>query len=165
MTFQKTTDDKHNPVSISNTFPYLLYAEDDPIVQHVMLHLFDKLGCIVDLAVNGQEALDKYLFSRQHYDAIVLDGGLPKLSGFEIARHIRLHEQILKNNYQESIRIPLILFSAYPYEEVSAECILADIDQFAIKPVPVDEIYAILTCCLTSTGKSIKKIMMNNENE
>lgn len=121
-----------------------------------MLYLFNKMGCLVDLAVNGLEVLNKYL-SHQQYDLIILDGELPKLSGFDIAKQIRLHEKINQDSSQYTSKIPLILLSAYPDDQVGYECACSGIDEFIIKPVSFDDVRKIVTKWLFNKERAIDR--------
>lgn len=56
-----------------------LVVEDDPDTRSLLKTLLEALGCRVDLASDGQIALD--LLGRHRYDVILLDIALPKISG------------------------------------------------------------------------------------
>lgn len=114
----------------------ILLVEDDPILQKIHLQVLRMLGCTVELAGDGKQALEKYFAN--NYDLIVLDGGLPDTNGFEIGKKIRAHEAPL------GIRTPLLLLSAWTYELVEEGCLAADIDEFAIKPVRFEYIHAMV---------------------
>lgn len=66
----------------------ILLADDDVVNQKVAVWLLESLGCSVDLASNGAEAVR--LAGLNAYDAILLDCQMPELDGFASARQIRV---------------------------------------------------------------------------
>lgn len=65
----------------------LLLVEDDLILKDGLERSFAKLGYAVDVISDGESA--NKLLTYQEYDVIVLDLGLPKLSGFEVLKRLR----------------------------------------------------------------------------
>lgn len=65
----------------------LLLVEDDLILKDGLDRSFTQSGYAVDVISDG-DAADK-LLAYQEYDVIVLDLGLPKLSGFEVLKRLR----------------------------------------------------------------------------
>jgi two-component system OmpR family response regulator/two-component system response regulator TctD len=65
----------------------ILLAEDDPIIADGLVRTLRKSGYAVDHVANGQDA-DTALLSQQ-YDLVILDLGLPKLSGIDVLRRAR----------------------------------------------------------------------------
>lgn len=59
----------------------VLVVEDNAVNQKVAAILLEKLGCRVDLAANGHEALEAS--SRITYDCIFMDCHMPEMDGFE----------------------------------------------------------------------------------
>ncbi len=65
----------------------LLLVEDDLILKDGLERSFTKSGYAVDVMADGDSA--DQLLTYQEYDVIVLDLGLPKLSGFEVLKRLR----------------------------------------------------------------------------
>jgi two-component system OmpR family response regulator len=65
----------------------LLLVEDDLILKDGLERSFVKSGYAVDVICDGEGA--NKLLTYQEYDVIVLDLGLPKLSGFEVLKRLR----------------------------------------------------------------------------
>lgn len=122
-------------VNNSQTSPRILLIEDDSIVQKIHKRFLEQMGYIVDVAASGQQTFELYQPGR--YQLIVLDGGLPDTTGFEIAKVIRRQENPNK-------RQPMILLSAFLYDRVRDACLEASIDDFAIKPVSFDALKTIV---------------------
>lgn len=102
----------------------ILLVEDSPIVQKVHFLILKNLGCAVDVANDGTEALTKLTKS---YDLILMDIGLPGMSGIEVALKIRQQQVQTK-------RTPIIALTAFG-DSVKNECYQAGIDDFATKPI------------------------------
>lgn len=67
--------------------PHILVVDDDPHIREVIVFAIKKADMMVDVAKDGQEALNK--FSKGKYDLIVLDVGMPEMDGLEVCRQIR----------------------------------------------------------------------------
>lgn len=67
--------------------PKILVVEDDPAIARVLSRLLARLGGSVVHAADGSAGVDA--FDRDTPDLVVLDLGLPVLSGWEVLRHIR----------------------------------------------------------------------------
>lgn len=113
----------------------VLVVEDDPIVQIVHRSMLEKLGCIVDLAVNGMQTLQK---ASNGYDLIFMDIGLPDKSGIAVTAEIR-QQQHVNSKY-----VPIIALTAYTHEEVQNECLAAGADEVFTKPIKLDAFGQIL---------------------
>ena len=95
------------------------------------------MGYQVDLAINGQQTLE--MFSNNTYNLIILDAGLPDIQGIEVGKKIRILE---KNN--KANRMPIILLSAYPPNNLKKWCQEAEIDNFSTKPILYQDLYVML---------------------
>ena len=78
---------------------HILIVEDEPGIANMEKNYLNKSDFTTDIAKDGSEALN--LFYKNHYDLIVLDLMLPKLSGENLLEVIR-----------ETSNIPVILVTA-----------------------------------------------------
>ncbi|MDD2767479.1 MAG: response regulator [Methylococcus sp.] len=65
----------------------VLLVEDNPTNQLVAERLLEKMGMVVELAVNGREAVEKV--KERDYDAVLMDLQMPVMDGFEATSAIR----------------------------------------------------------------------------
>jgi signal transduction histidine kinase/ligand-binding sensor domain-containing protein/CheY-like chemotaxis protein len=108
--------------------PAVLVCEDEVISRmYLTLHLAG-LGYTVEEAATGTEAVEKGSSGR--YAAILMDLGLPELSGLEATRRIRAHETA-----EGMPRTPIIALTAHSDEEDVKACTDAGMDDFVSKPV------------------------------
>jgi CheY-like chemotaxis protein len=66
----------------------LLYVEDDSEVREQTLKMLEHFFCDITTAVDGEEALDKYINSNKSYDLIISDLLMPNLDGIEMSKAI-----------------------------------------------------------------------------
>jgi CheY-like chemotaxis protein len=109
-------------------------VEDDPLIQKVHRLMLERMGCLVDIATNGYQAL---AMLDKRYNAILMDVGLPDMSGIEITAEIRRHEDT-------KTRIPIITLTAYVHEETKWECLAAGADEVATKPIKMEALRELL---------------------
>lgn len=91
--------------------------------------MLEEAGVVVDWVLDGfsaVEAADRAHSLGEDYFAVILDWKMPQMDGVETARRIR-----------ESLgrEIPIILLSAYNWEDVEDEALKAGINGFLTKPV------------------------------
>lgn len=85
------SDKPMQPAELQVTGLSILLVEDIELNVMVAKALLEKLGQKVDVAMTGQEAIDKA--RANHYDLILLDIQLPDMNGFDVAS--TLHEEDL----------------------------------------------------------------------
>jgi len=104
----------------------VLVVEDNAVNQKVAKRLLEKMGCHVDLAANGKEALE--MFERMPFDGIFMDCQMPEMDGFEATR-------VIRGRQGKGPRIPVIAMSAGVLDAERERCVTAGMDDFIPKPV------------------------------
>gem|GEM_PF-7072445 len=79
----------------------LLLVEDDATNQLVARAMLEKLGCELEIANHGQEALER--LQRSDVDLVMMDCQMPTMDGYETTRRIRAGQARLSN-----IDLPII---------------------------------------------------------
>jgi len=131
----------------------LLIAEDNEQITEVVRTFAEKEGMAVDVAHDGQQALD--LFYKNDYDLVLLDIMMPKLDGYQVIRQIR----------QESL-VPVIFLTAKgeDYERIMGLDYGAD--DYIVKPFSLGELMARIRAVLRripgSTTESESKVELEN---
>ncbi|MDF1655350.1 MAG: response regulator [Coxiellaceae bacterium] len=67
----------------------ILLVEDNPIAQRIPKIILEEAGASVHIADSGHAACEALNNSQPPYDLVLLDIGLPDISGFEVAQHLR----------------------------------------------------------------------------
>lgn len=129
----------------------LLLAEDNRTNQVLAVHLLEKLGFKVDVAVDGVQAVQA--FEQEHYDAILMDCQMPELDGFEATLQIRRLEAIrhprdtAKPQAETAAtprRVPIIALTANAIKGDRERCLAAGMDDYLTKPIRSEELRATL---------------------
>jgi CheY-like chemotaxis protein len=84
-------------------------------------------GWDIKWARNGTEALE--MFSAEKFDAVIMDGQMPEMSGFETAARIRDLEKFSGG------RVPIIALTAYAMPGDREKFLAAGMDDYITKPV------------------------------
>ena len=123
----------------------LLMAEDNVVNQRVAARLLEKMGYLVDVVNDGQEAVSAW--ARGSYDAILMDCQMPEMDGYAATREIRR----LENG---GARIPIIALTAHAIKGADEECFAAGMDHYVTKPIDRDELRKCLERALARTERT-----------
>jgi two-component system OmpR family response regulator len=108
----------------------LLVVEDDERLSALLERALEEDGYAVDTAHDGTEAL--WLGTEHDYDAVILDGMLPGLDGFEVVRR-----------WREAKRWhPVLMLTARVDVTARVEGLDAGADDYLAKPFDFDELSA-----------------------
>ncbi len=117
----------------------ILLVEDEEITQYLIMKILISQGTFfVDIAINGQEAI-QYI-ERRKYDLILMDLTVSKIDGFQTTNMIR-------NNYGDKFisEIPIIGFSGKAGEATKDKCIRSGMDDFIPKPFEQEDLLYKIT--------------------
>ncbi len=122
----------------------ILLVEDDPDDRELTRRVLKKNNLCNELVVahDGEQALD-YLFGTGAYEGrdtrvtpqvILLDLGLPKMSGFEVLERIRSDER--------TSRLPVVILTSSAEEQACVESYIRGANSCVRKPVDFLEFHA-----------------------
>lgn len=113
----------------------LLLVEDHPMNILVVRKQLEGQKLQVEVAANGQIAVDMFLESAVHYyDLIIMDIRMPVMDGIQAAKIIRSFGR------EDAKTIPIIAMTANAYEEDKEETHLAGMNEHLVKPVAEKEL-------------------------
>ena len=115
--------------------PRVLVVEDDEEIAQVLQRSLRLDGYEVRLAADGEAALDTA--AAYHPDLVILDLGLPRLDGMEVARRLRAADDV-----------PILMLTARDALESRVEGLDAGADDYLVKPFERQELLARLRALL-----------------
>ncbi len=118
-----------------NTVNRILCVDDEPQILRALAANLRARGYEVDLAASGEEAL--HMAIAHHPDAVVLDLGLPGMSGIEVIEGLRGWSQV-----------PIVVLSARDAESDKIEALDAGADDYVSKPFAMGELLARVRAAL-----------------
>ena len=106
-----------------------LLVEDNPVNQKLAKAVLGKLECDIDIADNGQIAVDKVL--KNNYDIVFMDCQMPVMNGYEATGRIREFE---KQGEIKSHTV-IVAMTANAMAGDREKCISAGMDDYISKPI------------------------------
>lgn len=138
-----TSDQRESMVIEDFMGKRILLAEDNKMNQEIAIALLEEAGFFVDLAENGQVAVDKVTnHASGHYDIILMDIQMPIMDGYEAAKCIRAMEEAEKSS------TPIVAMTADAFSEDRHAAIECGMNEHIAKPVDIERLYAILKSLL-----------------
>ncbi len=116
------TDAQTRPRDLSQLNLHLLVAEDNVINQLILRDQLEELGCTVELAADGREALQ--LYAAGHFDVVLTDVNMPHLNGYALARELR----------RQGCPLPIIGATANAMRGEADLCLAAGMNHCLVKP-------------------------------
>ena len=129
----------------STTSCRVLVVDDNQDAAQSLAMLLEMMGHQVSLAYDGPSAVQAALDFQP--DVVLLDIGLPKLNGYEVAQKIR-QQDTLKNTV-------LVAVTGYGQKEDRKRSQAAGFDHHLVKPANFDEIETILAGVRPPVSKSV----------
>ena len=115
----------------------VLVAEDSPFNADLILRLLAKRGHEAEAVTNGADVLAR--LASGNFDLLLLDLHMPLLDGFQVARAIREREQT-----EGRARLPIVAVTARARDEDRERCLAVGMDDFLVKPMDADALWATL---------------------
>jgi two-component system, sensor histidine kinase and response regulator len=122
----------------------VLLVEDSPVNLEVCVTILESMGCAVETATNGLQAIDR--FAGDQFDLIFMDCQMPEMDGYDATAEIRRLEAI---SYR---RTPIIALTGNVIEGARERCLAAGMDDYLAKPFTLDQMRAMLTQWLKSSS-------------
>ena len=124
-------------MSVRTMFPMkILVVDDEPAVRESLRRALRLEGYEVDLAGDGQEALES--MRSNGVDAMILDVSMPRLDGLETCRRLR----------SEGSALPVLMLTARDEVADRVAGLDAGADDYVVKPFALEELLARLRALL-----------------
>lgn len=112
----------------------VLVVDDTEANQKVVKAVLAKRGHRVEVACNGQQALDRV--RRHNFDVVLMDAQMPLMNGFEATAAIRRLPEA------DHPHVPIIAMTAHALQEDRMRCLAAGMDDYLAKPIDVATLVA-----------------------
>lgn len=122
----------------SNGHRRVLLVDDNPINRKVAAAMLSRLGCEVESAENGLEAL--HMLENAHYEMVFMDINMPEMDGLTATRAIRSPQSRVRQR-----DIPIIAMTANALSGDDEACRLAGMDDYLSKPVNFERLSSIVS--------------------
>jgi signal transduction histidine kinase/DNA-binding response OmpR family regulator len=123
----------------------ILVVEDNPVNQKMAVRILEKLDCRVDIAANGEEAID--MITKLPYELVLMDCQMPVMDGFEATRAIRAREAVTGGH------LTIIAVTANAMSGDRDACLAAGMDDYTSKPVRTEKLVELLEKWLRRRGE------------
>lgn len=133
--------------------PRVLLVEDEPAQRTVLAYNLEAEGFAVTQADNGEDAM--VLVDEEEPDIIILDWMMPKVSGIEVCRRLKMRP--------ETRGIPVIMLSARAEEVDRIRGLETGADDYVVKPYSVLELMARARAQLRRVRPSTAGVVLEHE--
>jgi signal transduction histidine kinase len=110
----------------------ILLVEDNLMNVLVVQTILEGQGATIDVAANGQEALDK--FDTHKHKLILMDLNMPVLDGYKAAEQFRRNGET----------VPIIALTASAPDEVGSDAYASGLNDIVVKPFNPEDLYRVL---------------------
>jgi PAS domain S-box-containing protein len=136
--FSETNDAA--PSDVTADYPLsgyqILVVDDESDSREIVAFVLEQAGAIVTLAASAIQALE--LLSRDRYDALVSDIGMPEMNGYSLIQQVRARTP------DQGGKIPALALTAYAGEINAQQAIQAGFGQHLAKPIDPDALVALM---------------------
>jgi signal transduction histidine kinase/CheY-like chemotaxis protein len=112
----------------------VLVVDDHPVNQEFAAEALRRMGHVVAMATNGEEAMAK--LDAERFDVVMMDVQLPGIDGLEATRRIRATDR--------GKRTRVIAMTAFTRKEDRDRCLAAGMDAVMTKPIDIGELSGAL---------------------
>ena len=128
----------------------VLVVDDEPPILRALVANLRARGYEPDAAATGRAAL--VLAAKRHPDAVILDLGLPDISGVEVIEGLR-----------GWTKVPILVLSARGAEADKVGALDAGADDYVTKPFGMDELFARLRAAIRRVEPAVETAMITTD--
>ena len=118
---------------------HILLAEDNELNQEIATAILTEAGFTVEIAANGQLAVDMLRDAQPgYYDLILMDVQMPVMDGYAATQAIRALDD------PKLASIPILAMTANAFEEDRQAALRAGMNGHIAKPIDIDTLFETL---------------------
>ncbi len=140
----ETTREDPSDRKQSNRLRTVLVVEDEEPLVHLLKKLLPQAGYRVLAAMDGEEALEVYNLHKAEIDIVLLDLGLPTVTGMDVIPKLK----------EQNPAVNIVIATGYLEPELKAELFRAGVKDCIYKPYYVNEVLEKLTTVIENPGNS-----------
>ena len=126
-------EESAEPENMSLEGVNILLVEDNPLNQDIAKFLLENMGAKIQMANNGQEAVEQFSASQPgDIDIILMDIMMPVMNGYEAAKAIRSMDR------PDAAEIPMIAMTANAFTDDKQQAFEAGMNEHLAKPLDKD---------------------------
>ncbi len=133
---EKKIDKQNESIPVEESKPltgtWILLVEDNEVNILVAKTFLERWGASIDIATNGQEALDKVDITK--HKLVLMDMHMPVMDGYTATRIMR----------ERGIKIPIIALTASLAHEIVEKVNDIGVDDIVVKPFVPDELFKLI---------------------
>ncbi len=138
LSVEKTETGNIEKLTPANSSAKILVAEDVETNQKIVKEMLQLLGCEVDIAANGKEAVE--LYAQNNYELVFMDCQMPVMDGYVATTTIREIEK--KNQFQPT---PIVALTAGFDKSDEVKCRKSGMDHYITKPFSIPDLEEVLS--------------------
>lgn len=116
----------------------ILLVEDNVVNRKVAMKMLARLGCEVDFAVDGQQAVEK--FRVDAFDLVLMDCQMPRMDGYAATEEIRRRERAA-----DARPVPILALTANVLPEDLERCVASGMNGYIAKPASLATLRSALS--------------------
>ncbi len=111
----------------------ILLAEDNALNQEIAVAILNDAGFTIEVAENGQIAVDMVEQSQPgYYQLVLMDVQMPVMNGYEAVKRIRSLDN------KELASLPILAMTANAFEEDKKEALRCGMNGHIAKPIEIN---------------------------
>ena len=125
----------------------LLVVEDNPLNQKIIGNVLKQSGIVIDIAENGQRALDYLFKEHKEYDLVLMDISMPEMDGITATKIIRRASRFN--------RLPIVAFTAFSLGPEIEAMFKAGANAYLIKPLNIKQLYTVFMLFMGNVNRGL----------
>ncbi len=131
---------KDDGIQVEFTPGNILLAEDNELNQEIAEAILEEAGFSIEIAENGQIALDMLKASEPgHYQLVLMDVQMPVMNGYDAVKAIRSLEN------KELACVPVLAMTANAFEEDRQQALKCGMNGHIAKPIDIEKLFETLS--------------------
>ena len=126
----------------------VLYVDDEELLVELVTRTLERLGYRVSGFVDAELALAAFRARPQHFDVVVTDLSMPRMSGFDLAEAL------------QAIRpdVPIVMTTGYVKREDQERAVRMGLRDLILKPDTIEQLGQVLDQVFNHAGASSKPV-------